>query len=479
MGNILILLRPRDEMKIFAEKIVEKFKIMQGVSLTILPAKNLNDIARKIEAGQVAILFAECTMQLTESNFLREVFAKSKQKPYIITVEENYQLLLRNISKDLIGKISTEFSEDFMFNCVRNLLTPPGQKIDSRYIQGIVLSVIEVIKLNTQCQITPQPISELESQETVEEITSVLGFCGDGFLGSLTVRTNRALMTIFAQKMLYCEESDVDTAMLIDLVAEFSNQIAGAVRNGLSAYGYRLSTSMQGAVIGENVSHASRSNGLNYNIPFVYEGMKFDVALSYNTYQTSIKELDDEAPHSLKKSLDIRLVNAAIQSILEVCKLQTKEDFRKGRMSKHTGDTHSSSSIHIFHVSNWQGKVILALVVPKETSHGIIGRLKEMEEDEVQGTMINELFGSILTQVGNNFLQITKEYGYSFQKIYQGDLSGQDVKFNLKNPGLFYRQNLYSKNYQFDVIFGTDSAYASEFFDVWPYMQTVEAFNSP
>src|SRR4051794_3211658 len=99
MGNILILLRPRDEMKAFAEKVVEKFKIMQGVTLQILPAKSLNEIARKIEAGQVAILFAECKMQLTESNFLRELIAKTKSKPFIITVEENYQLLLKNISK--------------------------------------------------------------------------------------------------------------------------------------------------------------------------------------------------------------------------------------------------------------------------------------------------------------------------------------------------------------------------------------------
>ncbi|RYZ92372.1 MAG: hypothetical protein EOP06_04405, partial [Proteobacteria bacterium] len=161
MGNTLVILRPKDEVKAYAATVVEKFKAMQGIDLVVRPVKNLNEAADQIEAGQVAIVFADEVLQTTEVNLIAACFVKCKSKPYIISLEQNFIPLTSVISKDLVGHSSVGLTESFMFNSIRNLLTPAGRKLDIRYIRGIVVSVVEVIRANTQCTLSPKAITEI------------------------------------------------------------------------------------------------------------------------------------------------------------------------------------------------------------------------------------------------------------------------------------------------------------------------------
>lgn len=476
MAKILVLLRPREEVKTFTNAAIDKFKAMQNIALEALPAKNLNSVADKLENGSVAILFIEELLQKTEVNLLNTVYRKAKKKPIIITIDANYEELTAVISKDLVGVASNGFSELFLFNTIRNLLTPVGQKLDVRYVQKIVSSVVDVIQANTQTVLVPQPISEVKAQEAPEEISSILAFCGDGFLGSITVSTQKSLMTLFATKMLYCEPSDVNEEMLVDLLTELSNQIVGAVRNGLSEFGYRLSTTMQAVVLGESFLKGATSNGRYYTIPFKYEDMKFDIVLCYNTYQTSIHELEEEEASTRHGVLDVRLVRSAVDSCIRMFAANTQENLRKGAVTGQKSLMYMGNSIHILHAASWQAKVLLAIEVRRKDAEFILSQTMGFTPEAIDDSTINDYFGEILNQIAGDFLKAAKKMGYQFQRVYQGKFSGTEIHYNLKNRGRYFRQVLVGDNFEVGLIFGADSGFAEEYFNIWPYFQQVPGF---
>ncbi|RZJ38254.1 MAG: hypothetical protein EOO18_03820 [Chryseobacterium sp.] len=439
--------------------------------------KNLNEAADQIEAGQVAIVFADEVLQTTEVNLIAACFVKCKSKPYIISLEQNFIPLTSVISKDLVGHSSVGLTESFMFNSIRNLLTPAGRKLDIRYIRGIVVSVVEVIRANTQCTLSPKAITEIRAKETPEDISSVLAFCGDGFLGSLTITTGKALMTEFAVKMIGCEPSDANDEMLIDIMAELTNQIAGAVRNNLSEFGYSLSASMAAVVIGEQFLNSSTSNGSYYTIPFDYNGLKFNIVLCYNTYTTSIKELEVETGSSRYKSLDVRLANAVSKSATKLLGQNFGMAVDKGDLVKQGSQIYSGDSLHVFHAASWQGKLLLALDVPRKAAEIILKNAMGMEPSDVEDSTINDYFGEIINQVAGDFLKVAKKSGYSFQRIYQGGFSGKNINYNLKNPGYYYRQTLFTEQFEINLIFGLDSTFATSFFNIWPYFMANPLFS--
>lgn len=477
MAKILVLLRPREEVKTYTAAAIDKFKAMQNIALESLPSKNLNSVADKLENGSVAILFIEEPLQKTEINLLNTVYRKAKKKPYIITIDTNYEELTAIISKDLVGVASNGFSELFIFNTIRNLLTPVGQKLDVRYVQGIVSSVVDVIKANTETVLTPQPITEVKAQETPEEICSVLAFCGDGFLGSITVNTEKALMTLFATKMLYCEPSDVNEEMLVDLLTELSNQIVGAVRNGLSEFGYRLSTTMQAVVLGESFLKATTSNGRYYTIPFQFEGMKFNIVLCYNTYQTSIHELEEEAASVRHGVLDVRLVRSAVEATTRMFAANTQENLKKGGVTVQKALIYQGNSIHLLHAASWQAKILLALEIKRKDAEYILSQTMGFTPEAIDDSTINDYFGEILNQIAGDLLKGSKKMGYHFQRVYQGKFSGTELHYNLKNRGLYFRQALVGDNVEIGLIFGADSSFAEEYFNIWPYFQQVPGFS--
>ena len=483
MSKILFVLRPTEDLKTIITKVIERFELTQQITLQLKTAKNINDIANDIESGNVAIFFNETELQVAEINLLAELYEDSSNPPFLIVDDTNYDLidntevLAKNpIPTKFIGKASGEFTESFLFNCVRNLLTPPGQKLDIRYIKSIVHSVCDVIEQNTQCKMEPQPIVEAKAKEVPEQISMVSALYGDGFLGSITIGTERSLLVTFAQKMLYCEESDVDDEMVSDLAAEIANQILGAVRNSLNEFGWKLKASMQVVTVGDEFLNASTSNGRYYHIPFSYEGVKFFLSLCYNTYQTSIREIEEEQSGNSSNVMDIRLASAFDSSARKILKANLNEDIELATHKKHSNKIYTEDSLHLFHAAGWQGGVIIGLEVPRLLSNYIMKNTMGMAPEDVDNTMINDYWGEIINQIGGDFLKTAKTNGYTLQRVYQGEFSGRDLDFVIKTPGYYFRRSAKIGDSHLEVFFGVDSNFGHSFYDLWPYLNARKDF---
>jgi CheY-specific phosphatase CheX len=478
MSKIMFVLRPSPQVKTFSQNVVKRFKLLQGVDLQLMDSHNLIEVASQIESGRVAIIFNESRMQKTEVNLLTQCIAKSKQKPYLILDDTNYNFFAgsdviaqQKVPLDRMGKATADFSESFMFSCVRNLLSPPGQKLDIRYIRSLVNSVVDVINANTQCQMQAQKISEIKAKEEPEEIAIVSAFYGDGFLGSIKIGTTYSLLSLFTQKMLYCEESDVSSEMISDLAAEISNQILGAVRNSLSEFGWKLKSSMQVVSSASELLNNSASNGRYYNLPFEFEGKKFNLSFCYNTYQTSIKEIEEVAEEQRLSKLDVRLMRHFEESSTKMLEANLADAITLGSIKKQNNSLFKADSIHLFHATSWQGNITIGLEVPRAMSEAIMAKTMGMTPDAVDDSTVNDYWGEILNQIGGEFLKKAKTSQYSFQRIYLGEFSGKEIDIAIKSPGLNFKYDFRSGDHEAFVYFGCDSSFVDPFYDAWPYIR--------
>lgn len=482
MSQIVFFLRPSDEVSEYAQNAVSRFQQIQQASLQLILGKSVNEVASQIEAGQVAMIFNESPLQKTEINLLAQCYSTSKKKPFFVLDDSNYETVIDSkvlasnpMPKELICKAKADFSEAFIFNCIRNLLTPPGQKLDIRYIKSIVSSAGEVISKNTFCQLNAEAIFEDKAKEAPEEVAMVSAIYGDGFLGSITIGTEYKLMNVFTQKMLYCDESDVTKEMVMDLSAELSNQILGVMRNSLGEFGWKLSTTMQVVVIGDNVLNSSASNGRYYHMPFTYEGMKFFISLCYNTYQTSINEIEEEFVSHGSSGLDIRLVNGFRNSFTRIVTANLGESAVFEHEVRHLSSIYQQDSLHLLHVGSWQAHVTIGLEVPRELSEAIMAKMG-MGPQDVDDTVVNDYWGELINQIGGDFLKSAESIGYKFKRVYHGEFSGRNFQYMMRMHGQYFRQKVKLGEHSLYLFFGTSSCFPNEFADVWPYFMAQSEF---
>lgn len=476
MDKLMLLLKPSEEVKSYADEVAVKFEAMHGVKLLVTAVKAVNLIANQIESGRVAIVFIETIMEKAELNSFIGCFVRAKTKPFVIVSMDNYLMLEPTVPRELLAKSHSAFTQGFMFNCVRNLLTPENKKLDIRYVKSIITSVAEVIRQNTKHKLVPKPILEAKGSEKNEELSVSLAFYGDGFLGSLSLTSTRQLISLFSQKMLFCEPEQVTNDVIMDVVGEISNQILGVVRQELSEFGYSLKASMQVVVVADKFSQVSTSNGRYYQIPFVYEGNKFDLTLCYNTYQTSIYEIEEEDLRGNKQVLDIRLVDLALDCFSQTISPQLGDKLVREGICQHLGEPYDSRTIQLFHVGSWQGGVILGMDVKKDAAAYIAKAIFKQEVDASDDSLINDVLGELMNQVGGNFLKKCKNINYGFHRVFHGGFSGSQLTYLLKNPGYYARFQFKMANHKVTFLFGTNSSFASQYFNVWPFYNRVPKF---
>ncbi len=466
MSNLLILYRPRDEVKIFAEEANVRFDQMFATPLQVFIARSINEIAHQIELKLARIIFIEAYISLADSNSLRAAFERQKMKPFLIAHEDNYEALSRSIPKEKLGRSATKLNPNFIFKCLRNLLAPSGRKMDERYLKGILSSVIGVIDSNANIKLLPKKISEIQPASSAEVIVSAFGFYGDGFAGSITLKSNKALLDRVAQTILSLEESEITPEVISDLADELGNQVEGAIRVHLQGAGYILKNSLQLTLTGETqFDHKISSGGVYYTVPFALDDMKLDVLLSYNTYKTSVFELEDETNRNIKKRFDVRLINAANTSF---SKHFAEWEPQKESALEIPHDGLSGSSLHLFQVADWKGKVTIGLLLGKEVELALMSELTGLEAQYATNALINESLNSLTDAILLEFLEITKTFQYSFQKVYKGSFSGDSFHFKIVNAGYFFRETFTTRLGLVELIVGCDSHHASDYYDAWP-----------
>ena len=461
-----------------AKAAVEKFTTMHGIRVS-LSSQTVNSLADRLEQGELDILFLETILEKSEINFLLGCISRSKRLPVIICSTDNYDAIKKEVPSEKIFNQKSEFSTRFVFNCIRNLLTPPNHKLDTRYIKSILMSVLGVIQQNTKITLKPEPISEIKQKEMPGDFVSAVTFYGDGFLGSFTIRTSRTLTTKFAQKIFFADEdTQFDDDTLIDLLGEISNQILGVARNELKEFGYELRNSLQLVCAGKEFLYNTTSNGRYYEIPFTYQDELFNITFCYNTYQTSVFELEIEEDRRDKAKFDLRLLKAADNAIKLIWKNNLQADLKRSSIFQHKAQAYHSSSMHIFHAAGWQGELSISIDLPYQSLINIYESMFGPQDQEVDRSQLNDVAQELLNQIGGHFLKQVKDIGYTFMRIYQGSFCQKDgLNYLLKIPGFSSRLWYEFNGFPLILCIGIRSDYCDSYFDTWPYLHQQSSFN--
>lgn len=477
MGQIL-LINPSDEIKGFGFEASEKIKAMFGLTIPVSTVPAISIGAGLIEAGDCEVIFAPEPIATESISIFFGAFERAKKKPIIITTTDNYNKLKIEISDNYLIKNKDSFTKEYIFTVVRNLMTPPNQKLDIRYIQSILNSVISVVQENTQLELIADKILEQKAPEKPEDVLSIVGFYGDGFLGSLSFSTSQTVFKKMASKMLFCEESDLTKEMLLDVAGELGNQILGVVRTELAEFGYSLKNSFLAVIEGDQFITSNSSNGRYYILPFKLDGDSFNVSLCYNTYQTSIRAIESLQNTQNPSTFDIRVLEALDKSIYTVLKGNTGETPRRSDMGKHDQDEKNLQSFHVFHAAGWKAETTIGIEVPFDSYSYLIEKMIGIKPEDVEDSTVNDLMGEMMNQICGEYLKnLDKNLEFKLQRIYQGSYTKKEgINVITKLPGFGVRVIYELDGHKFLFVVSINSSHSEPIFNTWKYIESGEQF---
>ncbi len=478
MAKTILILRPSKEMAAAAMTAVERFQKVSGMELTVY-RQNINQAADAIEAGKIDIIFTASTMERSEANVFIGCLERSKAYPFIIASPDNAEKLMTAIPTDKLCKAKNDFSLEFIFACLRNLLTPSNYKLDARYFKSILTSVMNVVHRNTQLKLVPAQVSEVKAEESTETIAAVMSFYGDGIYGSLTILTCDAVLKKFGETILFLPPEQVDREIGMDLLAEITNQIMGVMRSELRDFGWTLKTSLQLVHSGDHFLNKDTAPGATYKLPFKLDNEKFDLILRYSTSQVSMQEIEINMDNRMAHIMDVRLLNLA----MDVCQSTLRSSFGVDarRQSIHAAATkpHTTEAVYVFHAGGWQGEYTLSIEMGYETAQLLAKRVKKQGNenlDDSEGQI--RVFSTMIQKMGQEFNRLSKQYGYSFEQVYSG-AAFSDTAFHslIRSPGYFIQMPFVVGASRITLSLGIRSDYAKPLFDAWPLVSTMQGFS--
>lgn len=368
---------------------------------------------------------------------------------------------------------------DFIFSCFKNILAPSNYQLKTNYLSNILTGILDVIKTNTECQTTPEKTSETNLQDHESECVSIICFYGGGIYGSIIIDASKDLIQKFGSKILMCQTKEIKKDLLIDLFGELANQILESVRDELNDYSFHLKRSMQLVVLSENFTQGTTFDGCFYQIPFKLDDEKFNVTLCYNTYTTSINELEtSQDATALKENiLDIRLVNSAHESFDRVIKETIKVEPGRSFTSPHKHEIYNASSFYVIHGGGWQGEFSMGVEIPETTRKYLIKKLEPELEDDLDKCVV--AINHLIAKIGRCFIDEAKGLGYSFRAIYAGRFASKNkMETSFKNPGTYIRTLFFLESNPLILSFGIRSNHGEKILDAWPLIKNSEEFKN-
>ncbi|HYX38756.1 MAG TPA: hypothetical protein VE954_37095 [Oligoflexus sp.] len=477
MAKTILILRPSKDMAAAAMTAVERFQKVSGMELTVY-RQNINQAADAIESGKIDIIFTATTMERSEANVFIGCLERSKSFPYIIASPDNAEKLLAAVPVDKLCKAKNDFSLEFIFACLRNLLTPSNYRLDARYFKSILTSVMDVVYRNTQLRLTPSQVSEVKAEESTETIAAVMTFYGDGIYGSLTVMTTDAVLKKFGETILFLPPDQVDRELGMDLLAEITNQIMGVMRSELRDFGWTLRTSLQLVHSGDHFLNKDTAPGASFKLPFKLDNEKFDLVLRYSTYQVSVQEIEVSMDNRMAHIMDVRLLNLA----MEVCQSTLRSSFgvdaRKQQIQAGQTKSHATEAVYVFHGGGWQGEYTIGIEMDYETAQLLAKRVKAEDDESLEDSEGQiRAFSRMIQKMGQEFNRLSKQFGYSFEQVYSGAAFSDSAFFSLiRSPGYFVQIPLVIGASRILLNFGLRSDYAPALFDAWPLVSTMPGF---
>ncbi len=473
--HYIILLRPSPSLVKTVEESLKKLEGIKEIKVNLEIAKSAPEMAKLIDQGRrFEAILAEHPIEAIDVNFILTLYRPLKRKPPLLVSKENYEKLAnRIINTDLTPAIKG-FSREFIYDYLSETLLISEKKIDNRIIKEVLTSATSIIFSNTQLKMDVAALSEVSAKGSQQEMTSVIAFIGDGLLGNLSFATTNRLISLFCQKMLYCEASDVTPAMCTDVLMELSNQILGATRLQLAQSGYELGSSLQLVVSGEQPHlYLAKSSGHYYRIKLKHGEDDFHITFAYGTYPKQKGEANFYGSKLSNLTLDVRIVNGLVKAANEVLTIGGDRPKKQG-VGEHRGEDYQADSLHILHGRGHQGSFILALEIPFATIKAYIKETLGLETEGLTPAMITQVGGELVNSLGAAFRESSQKHGYGYISVFSGGFcASRKLSYLLKNQGLYCRLNFAVRDLPFTVCFGMEAAASPKIFDLWNYIKSL------
>lgn len=479
MNKAIILIDTSNNSAEIAREAVKKYCGIFSVSIDFIHCKNANEMGAMLSMGKkVQMLIVNKRMEQQEVNTFQAGFSRYKGEPPLLLIAgEQKELLNKKFDP---GKIlfNIVVDKDFIYDCLRLYLSDADRKMDNRIFREILISVVDVVYQNTKEKLTPLSVSESKAENEDQDVSSVLAFYGEGIKGTLVIGTSLELLTLFATKMLYCEESDLTNEMLDDVMGEIANQVLGIIRNALSEYGYELNSSMQLVVTGKDHHFHTNTGGHYYVLPFSVNNLEFKVTFCYDTYAIKLDRLKTFQEKKSSRVLDIRLLNDIIDIIPQTIELNTKHKVTREGIEVLKADSYQTNALHSIHGRSDQGGYLIALDMPEDAAKAFVSKMLFCELSDVTHLMMTDAIGELLNQIQGNQKKKSEEYGYTFQNIFHCSFSSEmNIQYLIKNPGYYCRIIFKTDNgMYFTCCFGMDSFFAPKVLDGSDLVKSLKGF---
>ncbi len=473
--HALLLLRPSTTLLKIVDEAIRKFSGIHEVKVEMDVAKNAIEFAKCIDQGRrYGAVIIEHEIEEVEVNYILNLYHDIKRKPPLLLSKSNYERLVKRLAATQLTPVFKDFNKDFVYDYLKETLIIAEKKIDIRIIKEVLLSVTGIIHENTQVKLEAMGLSEIKAKDSKQQMSSIIAFIGDGVMGTLSIATNNNLVSLFCQKMLFCNPSDVTSVMRLDVLNELSNQILGAFRNKLAQDGYELSTSMQ-IVINGDKDHLfqTKTNGHYYYLKFKHAEDDFLITFAYGSYRKQKGEPNFSRATLGNRSLDVRVLNNVIKALGDVLTINGERP-HKTSASEQKSEDYQGESLHILHCRGHQGSFIVAIDMPKATVGMITQETMGIALADLMPEMINDVCGETINQIAGSIKKYIAPLGYEYLNVFHGSFCAEDnINYLLKNQGLYCRLGFVIKGQPFTLCFGMEAGQGSKVFDVWSYIKSL------
>jgi CheY-specific phosphatase CheX len=470
-----MILRPSPELQRTVEDVAKKLLGIHGLTIDIDPAHNAIEAAKFIDYGRrYGAIIIQTPLEDIEINYLLNLYHSIKRKPPLLLSQANYEKFVKRLLGASLTPVFEDFNRDFLFDYLKETFLVSEKKIDIRIIKEVLISVTNIIYEKTQVKLEAIGISEVKAKDSMQEMSAVIAFIGDGVMGTLSIATNNHLVSLFCQRIRLCEAVDVTPTLATEVLNELTEQILSTFRQKLAHDGYELIVSMQFIVSGATPhTYQVKSNGHYYHIKLKHEADDFNLSFAYGNYMRHKGEPNFSHIDISDMSLDVRILNAVLQSVGDILHVADEKPIKIGTTA-HKGEAYQAQSIHVLHGRGHKGSFLLALDIPLDTVGFLAQETMGLATKDLTPDMVNDICGELINQIVGLLKKRLVSFGYDFINVYHGDFCSKgQLNYLLKNQGLYCRLSFELRGRPFTICFGMESVKTNKMYDIWGYVESL------
>ena len=183
----------------------------------------------------------------------------------------------------------------------KDLIKPSG------YDPRLVLSFVNAAKEVLEFYLEESPeVGEPEVKTDLKThgfVTGVIGFIGQGIIGSNSISCNEDLINILAAKVFMDDNVEVDDLMAADLIGEMANQVIGKVKINFNKVGVKMNIGLPEVIVGRDHMVVHKSENPVISIPIKYHDSY--CYIEFSMIERAEMQIDEDAGEDAPDSIMI------------------------------------------------------------------------------------------------------------------------------------------------------------------------------